>query len=829
MTFAKGFLLCGTASLGIVAAPAFAQDQAPTADAAAAPAANAPASAPGDIIVTARRVNERLQDVPVAVSVVTPATLNSKGVFTPVDLQESAPGLSVSATTSDRNNLIYTIRGQGFAYGTLFPAVITYFAEVPITQLTAGQFFDLSNVQILRGPQGVNFGRVTDGGNVMVTPQKPTNSFGGYVSMKLGNYNLKTGDGALNVPIVPDKVLLRGAFEISRRDGFTTNVANGEDLDSIDYEAYRLGLVIKPTDDLENYTVLAYQHTHDTGTSVVPAGVNATRLAGNLAGLSGFFPFYSIDARGNVVPAAAGLTPLTVPNYVASYEAQLAAQYARGPRAVFYDAPSFDRRKNLYLVNTTTAQLNDSLQLKNIFGFVSVTDFEASNFTGTNGAAILTCHSACYNTSLPFNSQRQLSEEIRLSGKSFNNNLTWSVGGYVDKQVPGEQFENDTINVAILQRDNVQYATTTSKAVYASGEYDLGAVVPGLKINGGVRYTHDTVISQNVTYLQPIDLPAAFFPAAINPPIPHGQCTTYVGLFGTDTCNTYSASFNATTWTAGASYKPLEGLLIYAKGSRGYRPGGVNGSPPPGTDPRYNPEFDTSVEIGIKSDFHLGGGAEVRTNIAAYHDRYTNIQKLISVQVGGVPVAITTNAAAATVQGIELDATFIPFRGLSFGGTFAYTDAKYDKKGYVAGSATDPCNPNSATVIGFCPFNRFNSTPKWQYTLNADYSLPLDESIGKVTVSANYYHQSSVALTDTSKLYPDAIEPAYGLLDANVTWANVMHYPVDLGFFITNVTDKTYQVGRQSLSSSFGVLGYIYGAPRMFGFSVKYRFGADSR
>src|SRR3546814_2427381 len=85
-----------------------------------------------------------------------------------------------------RNNLTYTIRGQGFSFGTVFPAVITYFAEVPISRLTQGQFYDLANVQVLRGPQGVGFGRVTDGGNVMVSPQTPKEDFGGYVGVKVG-------------------------------------------------------------------------------------------------------------------------------------------------------------------------------------------------------------------------------------------------------------------------------------------------------------------------------------------------------------------------------------------------------------------------------------------------------------------------------------------------------------------------------------------------------------------------------------------------------------------------------------------------------------------
>jgi len=871
MRIVKSGLLCGAAALVFGVSPAHAQSPTGTGpggadkpDTAAAPAAIQTSSP--DIIVTARRTNERLVDVPVAVSVVTPSTIATKGVFTPVDIAESAPGLTVTATTSDRNNLTYTIRGQGFSYGTIFPAVITYFDEVPITQLTTGQFFDLANVQVLRGPQGVNFGRVTDGGNVMVSPQEPKNEFGGYLSVKLGDYNLKTVDAALNVPIVEDKILARGALEIGRRDGFTKNIYNGQDLDNVDYESYRFGLTLKPTETLTNTTIVAYQHTHDNGTAVILAGLNDPVIAGEIGGFALFGGGYGINARGDVVAAGTpGSVPFNAANYVAAQNAQLAEQQALGPRRVDHTDPSFDRRNNLYVVNTTTAQLSDNIQLKNIFGYVNVKDVEASNFAAGNGNLILTCHSACgQGGTLPFNSQEQLSEELRLSGKSFDNKLTWAIGGYADRQKPGEAFENDTINVAILERDNVQYATTKSRAGYASAEYDLGDLVQGLKVNGGVRYTHDTVVSSNATYLRLINSPtgASSLAAALTPvlegeglppataaaaaaaaaagtyqPVPHGQCTSYgaASLLGAVNCITYRSAFNAFTYTAGASYKVQGGPLLYAKVSKGYRPGGVNGSAPAGSDPTYKPEHDLSVEIGLKGEFHLGGEALLRTEIAAYHDHYTGILKNVVVP-GPVPVSLERNVDDGTIQGVELEATLIPFRGLSFGGTFAYTDAKFNKhENYAAGScdptASNTVNPADPSQVGFCPFNRFNAVPKVQFSLTADYSLPLDPDYGRVTLGGKYYHQSSTALTDTSVLNPNAIEKAYGTLDLNVTWENVMRNPIDLSFFMTNVTDKLYRIGSNDLlqNSSVGVRGNIYGAPRMFGFGLKYRFGADAR
>ena len=863
----KTRLLAAAAFVTLPAASAMAQAVAPAPAETPAAEATAASDVAGDIIVTARRSNERLQNVPIAVSVLTPTTLNSKGTFTPMDLTANVPGLSVMATVADRNNVTYSIRGQGYAFGTLFPAVVTYFNEVPITQLTAGQFFDLANVQVLRGPQGVNFGRVTDGGNVMVAAQEPKNEFGGYAQVKLGDYAAKVFNGALNVPIVEDRVLLRGAFEIGRRDGFTKNLFNGQKLDGQHYESYRAGLKLNITDTLTNTTTVAYQRTNDSGTTSVVSAVNPLALARNYAVAARFPGVYGIDSVGNVVPFQPGLTPFTAANLIASQQAQLAAQQARGPRKVFQAFPSFDRRKNLYVVNATKADLTDNIQLTNIFGYVDIREDQASGYSGTNGNVVSTCHRTCgTGSTLLFRSQKQYSEELRLAGKAFDNHLTWAIGGYADEQNPGGRLiENDTINVSILERDGVQYTTTTSRAAYASGEYDLEQLLPGLKINGGIRYTHDTVDSRTATYVRPVagtngqqalaavltqvlQLPPAQGGRSLDPataaivangtaaatyaPIPHGQCTDYgtlngfTSVFGASKCTDYEASFNATTWQAGISYKNGSGPLFYARASKGYRPGGINGSSPANVDPTYNPEFDVSVEIGMKSQFNLGG-ATVRANIAAYRDRYTNIQKTV-VLPGAVPLAVVRNVNDAKVQGIEFDGAIVPFQGLTFGGSFAYTDAKYDKNVVFDASACDPTSTAAST--SFCPFNRFGNTPKFQYTLNLDYTLPLNDDIGKVSFGAQWYHQSSLSFGDASTIAPRAIEKPYGYLDINVTWANVTGRPVDLGFFMSNVTNKLYRIGSNDLTqnSSVGIASNIYAAPRMFGFSLKYRIGSDA-
>ena len=857
----KAILFAGTA-LALSSQAVFAAESAPDSAPAAETVDNTD-NAPVDIIVTARRTSERLQDVPVAVSVLSPAVLEARGTFNPVDIAMSAPGLNVTASIGDRNNLTYTIRGQGFSFGTVFPAVITYINEIPVTRLTQGMFFDLANVQVLRGPQGVNFGRVTDGGNVMVTSQAPKNDFGGYVTVRLGDYGLRTATGALNIPIVDDKVLLRVAGETARRNGFTTNLFNGQTLDNVAYEAVRGALTLKPTSDIENTLTVSYQNTHDNGTGVIFSGFNPA-ASGLLPGVGRFsFLFagaYGIDANGNVGAFKPGMTPLNAGAYAASLTSQLAAQNARGPRTINFANQSYSNRRNLYVSNATTFQVSDSIEIKNIFGYNREKEDQASTFEGANGAAVLTCHSACPGAEgVLFTNAKHISNELRVSGKSLENKLTWAIGGYMDEQSPGGPAQNATINVAILNRSGVNFITTKSRAVYGSAEY---SVTDNFKLNGGLRYTHDSIRSEQNAYLSPINggqgalfnfltgpfggsLPTAIanqVVAATFAPIPQGKCETYGAgsvLFptGASPCKVVSGSFNATTWSAGASYKTDQGQLFYAKISKGYRPGGVNGTAGAGNDPTYRPETDVSIEIGAKADFNFNG-VFLRTNLAAYTDRYKAIQKNV-VLPGPVPLSQVQNVNNARIKGIEGEFTLVPVSGLTFGGNFAYTDAKFDfqdnsRNTSVVNGVTvpaDPCNPTLIATAGFCSANRFNSVPEFQYALTLGYDLPLPEELGTITVGGRLFHQSSVPLTDTSALNPQSIEPARSTVDLNVDWKNVGGQPVDLGFFVTNLNNKLYRIGTNNLlqNSSLGISGDIYAAPRMWGFSLKYRFGSDAQ
>jgi len=184
-----------------------------------------------EIIVTAQRREERNQDVPIAITAFSPERLQQQNVRTGQDLNGLVPSLSISSQgQSSRKVEGFILRGQGPTYQGA-SSVVTYLSEVPLPQgfTTSqqggpGNFVDLENVQVLAGPQGTLFGRNTTGGAVLLVPRKPTNGFEGYLKASYGNRDYFGVEGALNVPVVADRLLIRASGTFQDRDGYTRDL-----------------------------------------------------------------------------------------------------------------------------------------------------------------------------------------------------------------------------------------------------------------------------------------------------------------------------------------------------------------------------------------------------------------------------------------------------------------------------------------------------------------------------------------------------------------------------------------------------------------------------
>ena len=231
-----------------------------------------------DIVVTARRMEEKLQDVPISITVYNQEQLANRNIVNSTDLGAYTPSLSINGRYGpDKSS--FAIRGFSQDLNTL-PTVGVYFADAVAPRLSSnitsgngagvGSMFDLQNVQVLKGPQGTLFGRNTTGGAILLVPQKPTDKLEGYGEVTVGNHSAWRGQAVVNIP-VSDTVRLRLGIDRNKRDGYINNLSGvgPTDFGDVNYWAARVSLSVDLTPDLENYTIFTYSHSDTHGNELV--------------------------------------------------------------------------------------------------------------------------------------------------------------------------------------------------------------------------------------------------------------------------------------------------------------------------------------------------------------------------------------------------------------------------------------------------------------------------------------------------------------------------------------------------------------------------------
>jgi len=575
-----------------------------------------PTTALEEIIVTARRRAEDLQEVPISITALSANTLRANDVQDPYSLQYLTPSLSISNSSGDRYTPSFTIRAQGPSPGSS-PGVVVYLDEVPLVGFAGatvgapGYFFDLENIQVLKGPQGTLFGRNTDGGAVLVQSALPQNDFGGNAQVTLGNYGDREFEGALNVPIVDHMLLARLAVSYQDRDGFTQQQGEpGRALDGIDSRAVRFTLRFMPNDSIRNDAIYRYNHFSSNGTSLILSAVDPARAA------AGGFP---------------GLGALFAQQQALGVRRELHNDLLEGTRRDYWSAEDILR-----------LDFGPNVDLRNIVSY-SVIKFRSGFDWDSTDLPLFQ-----FNQGTPsLNSARQFTEEAQLQGKALRGNLTWNVGAFYLNN-PATGVSSTTIFGA--QDRLFSGFENHSKAIYTQESYDLSSLTEGLRVTGGYRYTWD--------------YSAAFLTAYDG----NFQCPTGPIV----TCQAGgSATFRAPTWNADLDYDLVRGTMLYVAVKKGYRAGGFNANSAGAVVIPFRPEYLTDHEIGLKSEWDIAG-VKARTNFDYYFDKYDAIQTGFGGLYNGIPLVGTINAANARIQGTEFDGSIFPTTNWQVGATFSY-------------------------------------------------------------------------------------------------------------------------------------------------------------
>ncbi|WP_079246993.1 TonB-dependent receptor [Sphingomonas turrisvirgatae] len=729
----------------------------------------------GDIVVTARRREERLQDVPIAVTAVTGETLAQANIVQLGDLQTKVPGMTMTPSAFGSNILQVAIRGQRQydPYITKDPAVAVYFADVVQNRPHGlnSSLFDLESIQVLKGPQGTLFGRNTTGGAVIIAPKAPTDRFEGYALASYGNYEAVRLEGAVNIP-VNDSLSVRVAGAIARRDGFTRNLTTGQRLDDEHKNSWRVSIRFAPGDVFENRLVVSGFEADENGTG---------------------YKFYAYRKGSITDQFVTAIDP-------GGLDRELALLATLPFHTTLSNEVLSTRIKTFSLSNVSELKAGDDITIKNIFGYRTVHSTTNFDLEGSR-----------YNFFPSFEDmrERQFSNEFQVLGTALGGSLDYIVGAFWFFERGSDRQISDTFtNYAPLKAVRTSFAdpiTNEAYSVFAQATWRL-AFLEGVSVTAGVRQNWDerSVFARSQT---------------------NGVCrlvTADVGGTPLNPCaKQLSATFDNLTYTGTIDWKVTPDVLLYLSHRKGYRTGGFNfGGGRPSELLPFRPEEVKDFELGFKSKFNFAGARGI-FNVAAYSQDYKDIQRTIGFFVPNTtpPVFVNSilNAAAATIRGVEADLTFEPVRNFEIGGNVSYIDARY--KGFVD-------QATGADLSG----SAFAGTPEWAMGGFAALTLPLPGDGGEVLIRGDVYHQTTSNYADAN--YDPSIRapslasriPPYTVVNGRIEWRNAFGKPVSLALFGRNLLNEEYIVGGTDITLNVGYAGVILGAPRTYGIEAKFSF-----
>ena len=649
-----------------------------------------------EIIVTARKTEESLQDVPIAVTAFTGDFLETSGLTEFTDIAKVTPNFDIREDgVSGSGFSTITIRGQTALNRELSSdqAVGITVNGAPITRGTNlfSNLFDIEQVEVLKGPQGTLFGKNTTGGAVVVTTTAPKlDTFEGYVEADIGNFDRNDFEGVVNVG--GEDWAIRLGAAIQNRDGLQFGVQRVFDpqvagfpttptLDGVTSETgqefatdnevfYRASVLYEPSDELSIRVNADYHETDEFIQGSRVLNVGALPIGGGL-----FFPI--------AVP--------TDPEF-----GQFAASQQFGtPPTLFADETNINATVKydfgVAQLESITSYRDQFLAISNPFATVAVNIGQDSDI---------------------------FAQELRFSGDALADRLKWQVGGFYSIEEGEDQDDVGGIRLTASENETL--------AFFGQGTYDI---TDQLAFTGGLRWTDENRSVALVT---------------------ESRDDGFISVPDRD------VSFDAFSWTAGLDYKVTDDSLVYASISRGFRSGGIDDErlnltgPEPvvaadGTvttltaeDITVDPEFVINYEVGLKADFLNN---TVRWNSAAFYSDYTDIQVQtfdpVLVDANNQAVVTIANGAEAEVYGFETELNYIPNDNLSLGGTLGYTKADFQEfifEDPASGLTID----RSDDAIG---------GPEWQASAFGRYEDDIADGI-RAGVQLNYFFRGSEDIAD---------------------------------------------------------------------------------
>jgi iron complex outermembrane receptor protein len=761
--------LYGTvAAAALFTTPAFAQTaQQTTQEAQQQPAAPQATTAPdaegkdagtGEIVVTARRTEERLQRVPASVSAFNERALDRIQAQDTTGLQGAVPNLNIvqGRGSSNATNIYIRGIGQPDALQTFDPAVGVYIDDVYLSRIRGTQLdlLDIERLEVLRGPQGTLYGKNTIGGAIKYITRKPGQDFRANMSFALGTYGDLEGQAAVSGPI--SNTLAIGVSAIhSEHAGFVHDPVLDRRYNDKDVTGGRAAIAFTPSTRFR--VDLTADYTRED------AALNVGRPINNLTTFSGTTLVVS-DPVGSGPYHWTGRTTPALPNST--------------------------KTKHYGFAGTMTYDLTDALTLKSITAYRNLKTDDYIDIDATQ-----------YQVGDVFVGvkQHQTSQEFQLA---YTGSRLQGVAGlyYLDEHITSHQeaFGNDLLGPLFLNsgflRTIDDRLTTKSYAAYANGSF---TIVPNVRLSAGLRYTHESKDYFRTT--------SAFFsklPAANN---------TFVFAPHTGKWNDWSPM-------ASLDWQVTPATMLYARVAKGFKSGGFNGrANEAASATEYKPETVWSYEAGFKTTL----ASQLKLNGAIFDNEYRDFQARISANAGDLsdfpsPVLSVVNAGKLRIRGAELEAAWTPTPQLLLDTQIGYLDSKY--KEFF--DARFPNQSRAFQTPAFSPHWTMRFGAQYSVGLGDSGGITLGgqaryRSRQALSVDNTLITYKNFADKGTGTTIPveGLFQDNYWLFDARIVWENPTK-KLAIGLYGNNLFNKAYKTDAQEFSNIGNIRTVYYGNPR---------------
>ncbi len=695
-----------------------------------------------EIVVTARRRSENLQDTPVAITAVSGSMLADRQATSITALNDLAPSLTINSSAAfsgSSQTVAVFMRGIGQTDFTLNtePGVGIYVDGVYISRSVGAllDLVDIDRIEVLRGPQGTLFGRNSVGGALNITTQKPTSEFGGKASLTYGTDNLLIATGTINVPLT-DTLFVKASLQSNTQDGYVERIADGIKLGNKDNLSGRLSLLWNAGANTEIQLNADFSRSRENGAPLVLSEVAPGApfaAAHNIIVAPQLNPALQAFPNGCLDPAGAAIGG----NACFDNRWVLADPFKNaGTYPVFSDADVWG------LGLTIKHELSDALSIKSITAY---RDLDSKFSRESDGSPLQ------INSTEDIFQYHQFSQEIQLSAEMLDGGLNVIAGGFY--------FDEKGHNPNIVDFGFVRFLSggdihNSSVAGFGQATYKISQQ---LALTAGIRYTSETKrFTPDQFVISGYTVP--FFP-------PFLQFTPGQRLTTSD-----QQVVKAKEWTPhfNLSFRPTDDAMLYVSYSRGFKSGGFTQRifPALTAPPSFQPETVDVYEGGFKLDLF---DRRFRLNGAGFLTDYSDLQ--VTVPVGVAPT--TQNAAQARIKGFELEATAVPIDGLTATFAVGYVDAYY--------LALDTRVSPTITLD-----SKFPGTSDWTLNGSLQYAAPIGKGL-TLTPLIGWSYRSEFSF-DAENFVGQG---GYHLVDASIKLANT-----ETGWsalvFGKNLTDELY-------------------------------------